>query len=153
MNGSVLCLSEATGAEAEVEVEDNSRLTVNGMLGIYGSRIELEVSSSGGRLEVNGTLALGLAQDLEDDLFRSDDFEFEMDGTVLIHYDLDLVQTAIDGLTGLEVELGVGSTGSSSYSFSVSGSASGNLSGYEALAEVQQLAEVGLIVENIGNTN
>ena len=106
VNGALLCLAEASSHESEVEVEGSSRLEVNGMMGLYGSRIEIEASGRDTVLTVNGTLAVGMAQDLDEDLYRDDDFEFEMRGTVQMTYDEELVQAAIDGLAGLEADLG-----------------------------------------------
>ena len=105
VNGALLTLAEAASHESEVEVEGSSSITVNGLLGLYGSRIELEASSSNTSLTVNGTLAVGMAQDVDPDVARNDDFEFQMDGAVSIVYDKDLVSSASDRLADLQMEL------------------------------------------------
>ena len=133
-NGSLLCLAEANSKEAEVEVEDSSRLTVNGLLGLYGSRIELEASDSGTSLAVNGTMSIGMAQDVN----RSDDFTFDFRGSVSLIYNEDLLSDALGGLGDLQLELGVEPTGGggSSYGFGLAGTGGSHLSGESAAAEV-----------------
>jgi hypothetical protein len=140
VNGSLLCFAEALSHEAEVEAESSSKLTVNGMLGLYGSRIELQASGSSSQLNVTGALAMGMAQDLEEAPFRTDDFEFQMAGSVSIVYDEDVLRDAVDGLSGLQTSLGVDSSsaGVGGYSYNLIG-ASGGISAAAAAAEIDAL--------------
>ena len=102
INGSLLALAEATSHESEIEVEENSSLTVNGLTGMFGSRIEIEASGAGSSLSFDGTLAIGMAQDLDTGITRPDHFEFEMRGSVKLVYDKTKVDNAVSNLTGLQ---------------------------------------------------
>lgn len=144
INGSLLTLAEASSHEAEVELENSTVLTVNGLLGMFGSRIELEASGSRSRLTVNGTIAIGMAQDLED-IARTDDFEFEMDGAVTITYDEELVNAALANLGELETTLsGSSPSGAPVYdTFRLAGTISTAGSGTNSLAHLNQLVSEG----------
>ena len=139
VNGSILVLAEAASHEAEIEVENSSSLTVNGMVGAFGSRIELEVSSSTASMTVNGTLSAGMAQDLDAELFRSDDFELQMTGPVNVTYDRANVETSLDGLQTMEGNIGLdGADLPESVALRLGGS-SGSLSPAAALALIETL--------------
>lgn len=146
INGSLLALAEASSHETEIELEDDTILTVNGLVGMFGSRIELEASGSGSTLVVNGTLAIGMAQDFED-VSRSDDFEFEMDGSVTVVYDEELVNAAVSTLGDLETTLSSDSSSSSSTpsydTFRLAGMVSSAGGGVSSLAELHELVEAG----------
>lgn len=101
VNGSLLCLAEARSHESELEVEDSSTVTVNGLVGLYGSRIEIEASGSNTTLNINGTFAVGLPPDNT----RTDDFTLKMKGRVDFTYDKETVRTAVEGLTELQAEI------------------------------------------------
>jgi len=62
VNGSLLMFAEATGREAEIDIEANANMTVNGIVGVYGKRAELENQDggTGTNWTINGTLAVGL---------------------------------------------------------------------------------------------
>jgi len=136
VNGALLALAEATSHEAEVEVEDNSSISVNGLMGLYGSRIEIEASDSGTSMTINGTLGIGMAQDLEDEIGRNDDFEIEMDGTVTIRYDEDMVDDAVQNLAELQVDLGLlGDDSVISYDVKLTGGFSSHKYAPDALVE------------------
>ena len=111
------------------------------MLGMYGSRIELECSSSSAELYVNGSLSVGMA----DDVYRSDHFELEMDGVVEIIYDQDLLQAAVDGLGDLELDLDLSGSDEVVYNaFSLNGMVSGDtVTGHAALAEYHSTVAAG----------
>ena len=137
VNGALLTLAEADSHESEVEVEGSSRLTVNGLLGMFGSRIELEASGSQSELTVNGTLSIGVAQDINPGVARGDDFEFQMDGKVSIVYDMEKVSEASAGLAGLQMEL-FDSQDEAIYDITMSGGFSGSKTGEEGLAELYE---------------
>ncbi|MEE8142515.1 MAG: hypothetical protein V3T77_05400, partial [Planctomycetota bacterium] len=103
--------------ESELEVALSSRVTVNGLLGMFGSRMELEQIESGSenmgngtvsrkaidrptRVTVNGTLAIGMAQDFAT-VNRRDDFLLELPGEVQIRYNPQWVVNALEGLEEL----------------------------------------------------
>ncbi len=110
VNGGVLCLAEAGSHETEIEVEDSSELHVNGFVGMYGSRVEIE-ANSGTVLNVTGTFAAGLP-----DSGRSDDFFFQLSGDVNLAYDKTIAEDAINGLTELQADVDLsGSTGGVTY--------------------------------------
>ncbi|MEM7165601.1 MAG: hypothetical protein AAF581_09055 [Planctomycetota bacterium] len=139
VNGALLTLAESASHESEVEMLGNSDLVVNGLLGMFGSRIELEISDSDSSLTINGSLAIGTATDVN----RSDDFEFQMDGDVSIVYDRDLVDTAVDGLAGLPVNRSSsGSFAPDFENFRIAGIATG-LTGRQAFEQYQQLVSGG----------
>lgn len=143
VNGSLLTLAESGSHESEVEMEDSSSLTVNGILGMFGSRIELEVSGSNASLAVNGALAVGTA----DDRSRSDDFEFRMGGAVALRYDSELVNSAVTGLTGLPVSAeNPAATSTGFESFRITG-VGNSISGHDALNTFTELVGSG---EDIG---
>lgn len=105
VNGNLMTLAEAVSNEAEVEVGGTmgDTLTVNGILSMYGSRIEFETKfDSGNNIYINGALALGMAQDLDSGIARSDDFEIEMVGSLSITYDKLLVAQAARALAMLQ---------------------------------------------------
>lgn len=136
INGALLTLAESGSHESEVEMEGSSHLTVNGLLGMFGSRIELEISDSGSSLTVNGAMAIGTATDVS----RRDDFEFQMDGDVSIIYDQPLVDGAVAGLANLPVnDGGTRGSGTDFQNFRIAGVASG-ITGTAALREYQELA-------------
>lgn len=143
VNGALLTLAEAKSHESEIEVEGDSRLTVNGIMGLYGSRIEIEASGSDTQLNVNGTLAIGMAQDLNGNINRGDDFEFEMRGEVQVIYDKNLVTQAVEGLSNLDINNYDGVDQVQSYEVKLSGGATGSASGHETWMAVQELIESG----------
>jgi hypothetical protein len=103
VTGSLLCFAEATSHESEIEMEGSSRLTVYGMTGMYGSRIELETSGSSASVNIAGTLVGGLPSDNR----RNDDFLLHSAGSWNISYDPDRVAAAIVGIEGMETSLGL----------------------------------------------
>lgn len=133
VNGSVLVFGDATTNEAEVDVEAYARLEVNGILGVYGARVELEnQSSSTTDLIVNGTLAMGLPEGNP----RSDDFYWQGKGNTKVIYDKALVEAAAAGLTRLQGSLDLQSASVSVIQYGSSGTLSGGISfsdGVEAL--------------------
>ncbi len=121
VNGAVLALAEAQSHEAEFEVEGDSSLTVNGLMGLFGSRIEIEASGSGSSFDVNGTLSVGMAQDVDNSVVRRDDFELEMRGSVDFTYDEALVAAAVEGLSDLETQYDLSSVGTQKWEVCLGG--------------------------------
>jgi hypothetical protein len=140
VNGNLLCLAEAQSHEAEVETEMKSKLTVNGMMGLYGSRIEIEASGGSSSIDVNGTLAVGMAQDLDEGITRPDDFEFEMTGKVHVTYDQPLATQALEGLSGLESDLNLDEDDDlAQYEYHLVGGGTGNQSSVDTLHDLDSL--------------
>ena len=134
VNGGVLVLAEPTSHEAEVEVENTSTLTINGLLGAYGSRIELESRDSGSKFFVNGALAVGMAQELDGSSYRDDDFEMEFGGKFFVTYDEALANSAVAALGELEFSFEIdGEDAPESYDVQLGGSSSGSTSDDDAM--------------------
>ena len=123
INGGLLTLAESTAHESEIELEGTSDLTVNGFVGMFGSRIELESTGSTSSLTVNGSISTGLAQDFDPTVTRTDDFSFVASGEVNLTFDETQVNSAVGGLTELQQEWGVepSSNAVSAYTFRVRG--------------------------------
>lgn len=119
VNGSVLLLAEASSREVELEVEKNSQLRINGFLGAFARRIELEASGAGTELDVRGAVSLGKGEGALD----GNDLEFEMSGQVRIVYDERLVEQAVRDLSELLSRLHPDGDTPDSYSVKLSVSA------------------------------
>jgi len=136
VNGVFLSLAEATSHEAEIETEGSSTLNVNGVVALFGSRVELEASGSASSYNITGSLSIGIA----DDNHRSDEFLFDMRGNVDIRWDDDNVATGIASMIQLESNLGIRENAQlASYAFEMLGGGSGDQSGDDAVAHVDSL--------------
>jgi hypothetical protein len=109
VNGALLIFAEATGREAEIDIESHANFTVNGLCGVYGSRVELENQShSSTNWLINGTLAIGLP----DPNSRSDDLRLKVKGNAKYQFNMSTVQNATTGLTNLQSSIDLGGSGS-----------------------------------------
>ncbi|MFN0059682.1 MAG: hypothetical protein ACKVX7_14590 [Planctomycetota bacterium] len=160
INGSVLCLAEANSHETELEVESSSSLTVNGLVAMFGSRIEIEASGATSNLTINGSLSVGMAQELAA-VDRIDDFEIEATGNLNITYNESLVTSALAGLQALETGLDLGGEDSTVYDRFMISAATGLCGDASvlALAEFQQMLEelgsyanFGVDMDTVGTT-
>jgi len=102
VNGSLLLFAEATGREAEIDIEGNANMTVNGIVGVYGKRAELENqdAGTGTNWTINGTLAVGLPDDNNTTSARLD-----VDGQANFNFNLDNVNSATENLAELQADL------------------------------------------------
>ena len=107
VTGGLLCLADAVAQEAELELEAGSMLKVDGILGLFGSRIEIEVGGEDSILDVRGSLAAGVPRILEEIGTGRSNFEFEMRGKVNINYVEASFEKALAGLVLLEDGLGI----------------------------------------------
>lgn len=129
VNGSVLMFGEASTQEAEIDIETGAYFEVNGFVGLYGSRIELEnQSSSSTDFKVNGTMALGFPTDST----RNDDLTFKVRGRAQFTYDQTKVEAAIDSLAQLQSQINLTNTDLDSLDFESHGMVSKNTSNWEA---------------------
>lgn len=102
VNGSLLMFAEATGREAEIDIEGNANMTVNGIVGIYGKRAELENQNggTGTNWTINGTLAVGLP-----DNGSTTSTELQVEGQANFNFNLDNVNAATENLAALQQSL------------------------------------------------
>lgn len=107
VKGSLVCLADAFGQEAELELDAGSMLKVDGILGLFGSRIEIEAGGEDSVFEVRGSLAAGIPRPLEEAQSTTSNFEFEMRGKVNISFVEAAYGRAITGLALLESSLGI----------------------------------------------
>lgn len=107
VTGGLLCLADAVGQEAEIELDAGSMLKVDGMLGLFGSRIEIEVGGEDSVFEIRGSLAAGVPRLLKETGPCGSNFEFEMRGKVNITYVEASFNRALAGLALLEGGLGI----------------------------------------------
>lgn len=101
VNGSLLMFAEATGREAEIDIEANANMTVNGIVGVYGKRAELENQDggTGTNWTINGTLAVGLPNN------TTTSAELQVEGAANFNFNLDNVNSATENLAELQAEL------------------------------------------------
>lgn len=101
VDGSLLLFAEATGREAEIDIEANANMTVNGIVGVYGKRAELENQDggTGTNWTINGTLAVGLPGD------RTTSSELQVEGQADFNFNLDNVNAATENLAELQNDL------------------------------------------------
>lgn len=114
VNGSLMMFAEASTQEAEIDIEQNAQVTVNGLAQIYGSRLEIEDAGSGTGFEVNGTFTLGLPAGNT----RSDDLILRTSGNSKFTFNETNVTNAIAGLTALNANLSLNSNDLTSLLFS-----------------------------------
>lgn len=107
VTGGLVCLADAVGQEAELELDAGSMLKVDGILGLFGSRIEIEAGGEDSVFEVRGSLAAGIPRPLEEAESGSSNFEFEMRGKVNISFVEAAYDRAITGLALLESGFGI----------------------------------------------
>ena len=102
VDGSLMIFAEATGREAEIDIESYANMTVNGIVGVYGKRAELENQNggSGTNWTINGTLAVGLP-----DNGNSTSTRLMVKGSANFNFDFDNVTEATDSLAELQQNL------------------------------------------------
>lgn len=129
VNGSVMMFGEAGTNEAEIDIETGAYFEVNGFLGLYGSRIELEnQSSTSTDFKVNGTMALGFPLDST----RNDDLRFKVRGRAQFTYNQANVEAAIESLAQLQSQIDLNNTDLDSLDFESHGMVSKNTSNWDA---------------------
>lgn len=99
VTGAVLLFGEAGTREAEIDIENFADFQVDGMVGLFGSRVELEnQSSTSTRIRVDGTVAMGFPTDSK----RDDDLTWEVEGDADFRFDKLKLERAIEGLCSLQ---------------------------------------------------
>lgn len=102
VTGSLLLFGEATTQESEIDIEAHANFNVNGLVGVYGSRVEIEnQSSTNTTLKINGTLAMGFPTDST----RNDDLTLEVRGDADFNFNRQTVEAAITNLAALQQNL------------------------------------------------
>lgn len=101
VKGSLLLFAEATGAETEIDIESHAHVKVEGIVGLYGKKAELENQSQAGNtsLTIEGTLALGFPTGPT----TINELQFTSDTDLT--FDLGNVTDATDSLAALQQEL------------------------------------------------
>lgn len=114
VNGSVMIFGEASSREAEIDIESHAHFKVNGLVAVFGSRVELENQSSSNTVfEVNGTMALGFP----DNSSRTDDLFWQVKGAATFRFDQENVEAAIEDLAALQSDLNLSGSNLESLGF------------------------------------
>ncbi len=118
VDGGLLIFAEASGREAEIDIESQASMTVNGIVGVYGSRIEIEnANNTTTDMVINGTLALGFPTDST----RTDDLKLQVRGNAQFNFDLGRVEDAAASLADLQAELDLSGSQLRSVDFRIRG--------------------------------
>jgi hypothetical protein len=141
IDGSLLFFAEATTHEAEIQIYGDSSIAVDGMLGLFGSEIDIETKISSSSLTVDGALALGIGAPDDGSAPPGDGIEIELRGSVDFLRNESKLEAAISGLVGLESTFSVGSGGSvkRTYRVSRSGAASGSAGAVDVQDSIETL--------------
>lgn len=125
VNGSLIMLGEAKTHEVDLEMEAKASLTVNGILSVFGKRVELENTNggTGTNFQVNGTLAIGFPGSVDangdgdfndtaqgDFNAASNSFTWRVSGNADFNFNQGNVEDAITKLARLQSNLDLSST-------------------------------------------